>query len=329
MPDLGTLGKYTLSELPHEHGCKVILTGEGSDEHFAGYSPLLTDFLREKDYSGVTNGDLSEEDRLAQLNARQQRSGINPANPGKPNLADLRLIDPSMISLARKQVNNVSMIEFADFFSSLSSFAPWTESEFGKAERPTTVVHNAIDGVARAHAADKWHPLHSALYLWTKSGLPNILLVVLGDRVEMAHSIECRQPFLDHHLTEYVMSLPPDVKIRYIPETKSFSEKWILKEAMKPFVTKEIYERHKHPFTAPVKYQVGGPVHQALARLVTKGSIDALGFLDWEKCEHLVDDAIIQADPTRMRELIVIAQLIAIGKRFGVKEARPEFPGSG
>jgi asparagine synthase (glutamine-hydrolysing) len=39
--DLNSVGKYILSELPHENGFKVVLTGEGADEHFAGWSNVF------------------------------------------------------------------------------------------------------------------------------------------------------------------------------------------------------------------------------------------------------------------------------------------------
>src|SRR5262249_26562960 len=41
--------------------------------------------------------------------------------------------------------------------------------------------------------------VHQSLYLWSKTMLPGYILTILGDRMEMAHSIEGRVPFLDHH----------------------------------------------------------------------------------------------------------------------------------
>ena len=93
---------------------------------------------------------------------------------------------------------------------------------------------------------EKWHPLHAAEYVWQKGHLANIFLTCLGDRTELAHSIEARTPFLDHHLTEYVNALPPSVKIRWDAERKQFTEKWILREASRPFITEELYKRKKH-----------------------------------------------------------------------------------
>ena len=51
-------------------------------------------------------------------------------------------------------------------------------------------------------------PVHQSLYLWSKAVLPSYVLTVLGDRMEMAHSVEGRVPFLDHHVVELVRVLP-------------------------------------------------------------------------------------------------------------------------
>jgi asparagine synthase (glutamine-hydrolysing) len=55
------------------------------------------------------------------------------------------------------------------------------------------------------------------MYMWNKSTLINVILSCLGDRTEMAHSIEARTPFLDRKLAEYVKSLPLSTKLRYTP----------------------------------------------------------------------------------------------------------------
>ena len=50
--------------------------------------------------------------------------------------------------------------------------------------------------------------MNQSLYLWSKSVLPNYVLTFLGDRMEMAHSVEGRVPFLDHHVVELCRDLP-------------------------------------------------------------------------------------------------------------------------
>jgi asparagine synthase (glutamine-hydrolysing) len=88
-------------------------------------------------------------------------------------------------------------------------------------------------------------PVHQSLYLWSKTLLPNYILTVLGDRMEMAHSIEGRVPFLDHHVVEVIRSQPVTQKIH------GMTEKYVLREAARDVITDTVYRRQKHPFLSP------------------------------------------------------------------------------
>ena len=68
---------------------------------------------------------------------------------------------------------------------------------------------------------------------------------MLGDRMEMAHSVEGRVPFLDHHVVELVAIMPVPQKIR------GMTEKFVLREAARPCITDTVYRRQKHPFLSP------------------------------------------------------------------------------
>ena len=68
---------------------------------------------------------------------------------------------------------------------------------------------------------------------------------MLGDRMEMAHSIEGRVPFLDHHVVEVIRSQPVNQKIR------GMTEKYVLREAARDVITDTVYRRQKHPFLSP------------------------------------------------------------------------------
>ncbi|KAL6704416.1 hypothetical protein ACN47E_008268 [Coniothyrium glycines] len=313
--DLGTVGKFMLSKLTSDEGIKVVITGEGSDEHFAGYRELLTDFVREPDPSWPDSG-LSEEDRLSTFRELEGSAASGPE-------------ELATAIAARQQVNNTSFLGFTQTASLREQlFAPWLFDEFGRSDKRMTAV-NSLDGRTRALMTHKWHPLHTSLYIWIKSSLANGLLTVLGDRCEMAHSVEGRQPFLDHRLTEYAMGLPPSMKLHWDPQTRSFSEKWILKEAMKPFITEELYSRKKHPFSAPVKYKPDGPVHKLFASLITKDNVEELGFLDWAQCKDLVHDAIFNGDRPKYSQMILVGQFVILQKKFGVRRAEAEYAHSG
>lgn len=308
--DLGTVGKFLLSRLTRDKGIKVVLTGEGSDEHFAGYRELLTDFVREADPSWPSS-ELSEEDRL------QTFTSLEGSFP-MPN-------EPETAVAPRRLVNNTSFVAFTQYFALKDHLLScWVFEEFGECDKRLTAV-NSLDGCTRDLMMNKWHPLHTSLYIWIKSQLSNGLLTVLGDRCEMAHSVEGRQPFLDHRLTEYVMGLPPSMKLHWEPKSRNFNEKWILKEAMKPFITDELYARKKHPFSAPVKYKPNGPIHELFERLITKENVDKLGFLEWETCKELVHEAIFNADRARYSQMILVGQFVILQQKFGIKTARPEY----
>ncbi len=61
----------------------------------------------------------------------------------------------------------------------------------------------------------------------------------------MAHSIEGRVPFLDHHVVEVIRSQPVNQKIN------GMTEKYVLREAVRDVVTDTVYRRQKHPFLSP------------------------------------------------------------------------------
>lgn len=311
--DLNFVGKYALSEAPRENDCKVVLAGEGADEQFAGYPLYIPDFLREPDPARTEDESPPEIQRERLCADFERRTADSYSSIG----ADTSNRGPS---LARRQLNNITTpASMAAFQLPSKVFARWTR-RYGSAD-PLDTIANNVDGCALDLIQKSWHPLHSALYVWTKGHLANNFLSCLGDRTEMAHSVEARPPFLDHELTEYVNDLPPSVKLRWDPKSQSITEKWILREAVKPFVTDEIYRRSKHPYTAPATWPAGGALHRLLERLVTRARVDALGFLDWENVKGLVGMAFLDKDVAAFRQALVIAEWVVISQRFGVEKA--------
>ena len=127
-------------------------------------------------------------------------------------------------------------------------------------------------------------PVHQSLYLWSKAVLPNYVLTVLGDRMEMAHSVEGRVPFLDHHVVELVRSLPVTQKIR------GTTEKYVLREATRSVLTETVYGRHKHPFTSPPAALAPEQRLHALLQDTLRGpALKAMPFFDQRKVVALLD----------------------------------------
>src|SRR5215472_1928182 len=127
-------------------------------------------------------------------------------------------------------------------------------------------------------------PLHQSLYMWAKTVLPGYILTTLGDRMEMAHSVEGRVPFLDHRVVEVIRSQPPNQKVR------GMTEKYVLREAVRDLITDTVYRRQKHPFLSPPatlnpKKKLSTFVQDTL-RSPVLGSIP---FFDQEKVIGLLD----------------------------------------
>ena len=318
-PDLNYIGLFALSELVREQGFRVILNGQGSDEIFAGYPLFLSDFLREPDRT-FPNTHLPDSVRKAELVKAENR--VKESYPQGIQAAS---------AITRRVLNNaLTPAQMTAAFPPLpirSSYLPNGSIDLPDAQ---LTYPESIPPRVLAKIEKSWHPLHTAEYIFCKAHLENLLLSNLGDRGEMAHSIEGRTPFLDHHFTEYVNGLPPILKIHPSRtsegESIEFVEKYILRQAAKPFVTDEIYKKRKHPYSAPLKYPVGGPLHRLMKKLVTEENVAKLGFLDWEServkgrtLGKMVDLAFEERDKATFTLVICVAQWVVLRTRFGVR----------
>lgn len=309
--NLNFVGKFALSRVPREHGYKVVMTGEGADEQFAGYPMFVPDFVSERDHA-VPELAVPEDVRKRLLQEEMENLAKLLASRGATH-ESIHLPDV----IGRELNGMVTATTLTAYQLPREYWAGWIETP----PSPLQTLANDLSVSVKQKMRQTWHPLHSGLYTWSRSHLANSILSCLGDRTEMAHSIEARTPFLDHELTEYVNSLPPSVKLRYDPATGSFTEKWIQREAAKPFLLKELYERKKHAYTAPVLHPVNGPLHQLYMKLLTRENVEALGFLKWETVQELPEQAFVSQDLRAMRSLNICCQWIILGKRFGVAKA--------
>lgn len=301
--DCNYIGKYVLSRLPRENGYKVVLTGEGADEQFGGYPLFLPDFLRREDPSSVQGA-------VEVVKKSYEIIG-----------GDSRYFDKDTHGLLP--------------YTTPSAMASFTPNPSLFHQIPTSPLQTISSNIP-AETQDwmkGWHPLHSAQYIWQKGHLSNQFLSCLGDRVEMAHSVEARTPFLDHHLTQFVNSLPASIKIRKTNE--GYVEKYALRQAVKPFVTEEVYGRRKHAYTAPTTFPLEGPIHRLMQGIITEQRVDGLGFIRWEEVQRLWtvafeagaehkdqgEETDLGAKTWAWRQLIMIAQWVVLGERFGIKRA--------
>jgi asparagine synthase (glutamine-hydrolysing) len=92
---------------------------------------------------------------------------------------------------------------------------------------------------------EKTDELGGFQYLEIRSSLPDELLMY-GDKLSMAHSLEVRVPYLDQKIVEYVERLPADYKIRF------GNRKWIHKQVCSDYLPKQIINRKKRGFAVNV-----------------------------------------------------------------------------
>ena len=333
--DLNFVAKFALSTLPREHGVKVVLTGEGADEHFAGYPYFPGEFLREAD-EALPDSQLSQNSDLRNdmfTSVQQEMNGIWQ-KAGATVYEDR----PAPLSIAGAGATAMSDNLLA-WHPTATLFAPWVQTRHANHDCRQTVLSSHPTDV-QAKMRGRWHPLHTAMYMWNKSSLANVLLSCLGDRTEMAHSVEARTPFLDHHLTEYINRLPPSVKLRYSADTpsddgklgpiwtnssialQSIDEKWILRQAVRPYITDELYRRKKHPFLAPTRWAKEGALHRKFKTILTQDAVEALGFVHWDAIQGAMESAWGEtADPKAFRRLVYCAAWVTLSQRMGVAKA--------
>ncbi|HEY3280080.1 MAG TPA: asparagine synthase (glutamine-hydrolyzing) [Gemmatimonadales bacterium] len=218
---------YLLAQLTREHGIKVVLTGEGSDELFLGYDLFKETALR---LFCLRQPHSRSRPRLFErlypyLDARSRRGdfwGRFFLDAGSPD-------DPLFSHLPRFQLT----ARIKDFYSGDL--------------RATLAQDDPLDELRAALPSrfSDWSPLNRAAYLEMVTLLSPYLLAAQGDRMSLAHGVEGRFPFLDHRLFEFAARLPAQSKLR------GLHEKAILRRAVGDLVPSSVGQRPKQPYRAP------------------------------------------------------------------------------
>src|SRR5438105_939289 len=120
-------------------------------------------------------------------------------------------------------------------------------------------------------------------YLELKLRLPELLLMRV-DKITMATSVEARVPFLDHHLIEYAMNLPRELKV------KGNTGKHILKRALESILPADVLYKPKRGFGAPVREWFRGPEGDSLIHRVMNSRLLQRNFVDYCVISGLADE---------------------------------------
>ncbi|HYC87906.1 MAG TPA: asparagine synthase (glutamine-hydrolyzing) [Thermoanaerobaculia bacterium] len=303
------VAKFILSRAVREAGLKVVLTGEGADEIFAGYPPYRRDMLlynQQGQDAAVVAG------LLEKLEAANRITyGLTPRGGGERDSSFVtRLLgfEPSWL------------MHQAEWFLQLRPLLDGEVRERFAACDPIRMFLDHVDVQGQLAGRE---PVHVSLYLTARSTLPNYVLTTLGDRMEMAHSIEGRLPILDQRVVEAVVRAPVAMKIR------GTTEKYLLREAMRPFLTETVYRRPKHPFVAPpfIAAPAGSPLRQLMEDTLRGSALADLPFFDRSRVLAFLDEAARLPEAERNRRdaiLMEILSLTVLQEHFTPASSRPE-----
>jgi asparagine synthase (glutamine-hydrolysing) len=225
------VAKFLLSKAVRDAGYKVVITGEGSDEILGGYAHFRRDMLL---YNREGQDPEEIENLLKWLNEHNTVSRGLLLPDG--DVGDLEAV--------RRTLGYVpSWIE--TFSSRAVKMQQLLSKDFGCRFKERESYRQLLSDIDIPNQLKDRDPLNQSLYLWGKSVLSGYILTMLGDRMEMGHSIEGRVPFLDHHVVECICRQPINMKVR------GMTEKFVLREAVRDVITDTVYRRQKHPFLSP------------------------------------------------------------------------------
>jgi asparagine synthase (glutamine-hydrolysing) len=262
---------FLLSRLVHDAGIKVVLTGEGADEMFAGY-------------------DLFREGKVRRFWGRQPASTMRP-----------RLLERLYPYMTRSPVAQQAMAR-AFFGRNRAEFAApgfahrmrWQGAaalqrlfagDLRRSLEAVDVVADLLGTLPPEFSA--WGPLAQDQYLESRTLLSGYLLSSQGDRMLMAHSVEGRFPYLDKDVVELANSLPASFKLR------GLDEKHVLKRAAVGLVPEEVLTRPKQPYRAPDAPSFVGPdAPEWIAEVMGERALADAGVFEpraveqlWKKCQ--------------------------------------------
>ncbi|KAJ7261481.1 asparagine synthase-domain-containing protein, partial [Mycena rebaudengoi] len=322
-------GKYLLSKFVHDQGYKVVLTGEGADEFLGGYPWLPVDYIRRSDPAGLALGlELpSDAERVAILD-RIQMATVPVFSLSKNSYTDAHLARNMLGGISAHRAYAAAGSAGAEVYNNRTLVVT------GLPDVPRTTAEGISPSVRGKAVSGEWHPLNVASYVTAKTILMQAILNYMGERMEMAHSVESRPPFLDHNLVEYINTLPPSLKVRPVKNETSgtwdFTDRWILRQAVKPYVTVELFHRKKGSYNAPPSRRTEGelklvPLQAHLKARITRANVERIGFFQWSFVEKSLTDYLTNpnfpADGAldgRAQLLLYILSFIVLQERFHV-----------
>jgi asparagine synthase (glutamine-hydrolysing) len=261
---------YYVSKLARDTGTIVVQVGEGSDEIFGGY-----DWFRM--YLQIEERFWRHAERFP-VSARHAAAVI--AKPLVKKVLKKRMAH----ELVRRLGANESL-----FWGGAVVFDETMKASVLSAERrgrynglsTYDIVREYQEQIATARPESDYAARMT--YLELKLRLPELLLMRV-DKITMATSVEARVPFLDHHLIEYAMGLPRNLKV------KGATGKHILKRALESVLPADVLYKPKRGFGAPINEWFRGPGGEGLVKQLMSPSIRERNFFDYSFVQRMADE---------------------------------------
>lgn len=258
--DSSAIPTYMVSKLARQY-VTVVLSGDGGDELFAGYTRYVIDRRR----SG-----------FAALPRFVRRGLMAPLSRSLPHGAR-----------GRNYLHNVALDSLDRYLDSISIFTDLNKPLLYTDAFREQLSRNGESGSVtfRDYAAQvkTGEELDTMLYIDSKTYLPGDILTKV-DRMSMAVSLEARVPLLDHKLIEFVNSIPASLKLNGL-ETKH-----IFKRAIRDFVPTEILDRPKQGFGVPVQEWINQQLRERIRETLTEQRTRERGYVEPAYVRLLLDE---------------------------------------
>ncbi|MDZ7592155.1 MAG: asparagine synthase-related protein [Rubrivivax sp.] len=267
--DSSAIPTYRVCQLARTSASPVALSGDGGGESFGGYRRYRLHLMEER------------------MRARM------PASVRQPLFGMLGRMYPKAdwaprMFRAKTTFEGMARTSVQAYFHSVSLLrGPMREQLFSPAFRHALGGYNAqqvFDHHAAQHAqlSGTEDPLALIQYLDLKTYLVGDINTKV-DRASMAHSLEVREPLMDHKLVEWLATLPSHLKIR------GQEGKYLLKKAMEPKLPHEVLYRPKMGFSVPLARWFRGPLKARVRDAVLGERLASTGWFNRKYLQHLVE----------------------------------------
>ncbi|XZE54981.1 asparagine synthase (glutamine-hydrolyzing) [Planctomycetaceae bacterium SH139] len=252
--DQATVATHMVAKLARKH-VKMVLTGEGGDELFAGYAR----------YAG---------EQFSRYFSQLPAPLGNMIRAATGQLPGLRRAKIAIGALTRKD----EATRFANWFPMFSDDAKQTLLDNQSLALQAGATDLFASHLERCQAKT---PLNRMLYVDSKLWLPDYLLL-RGDKLTMANSLEARVPLLDHHLVEFAARVPEQYKLR------GRTRKYLLKQVARKLLPVEIIDRKKQGFPIPIEHWLRKEANPLMRDLLCSSQFHQRGLFNKAFVERLM-----------------------------------------